>query len=366
MPSHRRAFAFAGLALATAACSSMGQFLQEAFRERPPSAIDRLTTASDARLDSIGRLAGSFVGEGTSRAVHLVSSDTALIGELVRRYSPRRAADPWAALQQARILRIPIRTEKEPPERGPIVQYARIGSPDGRSGVLATALLVRAGRCGTRGAQMELVVEDAGSGAGPDLRGPVVGSLVTSGRFDGFERRDPPPEPSDGLIRALVDRTRRAIDSTLAGRFRSAQARPIPEGRLEVNTLADIDAAEVIAYDVDAERVRYAVSLRERRVAANGDTLIAVGVMAWDSTGIWQQTVFRPTYLRVRRGSLTAYESGRPFYWRRLGAVADFGFRRDNLWMEQVDVRDGTVLWGIVQPSDNVVVAAAEMAGPCR
>jgi hypothetical protein len=34
--------------------------------------------------------------------------------------------------------------------------------------------------------------------------------------------------------------------------------------------------------------------------------------------------------------------------------------------MEQVDVRDGTVLWGILQPGDNVVVAAAEMAGPCQ
>jgi hypothetical protein len=31
-----------------------------------------------------------------------------------------------------------------------------------------------------------------------------------------------------------------------------------------------------------------------------------------------------------------------------------------------VDLRDGSVLWGILQPSDNVVVAAAEMTGPCR
>jgi hypothetical protein len=112
--------------------------------------------------------------------------------------------------------------------------------------------------------------------------------------------------------------------------------------------------------------VRYAVSLRERRIAANGDTLVAAGVMAWDESGLWQQTIFRPTYLRLRRGALAGYEAGRPIFWRRLGAIADFGFRRDNLWMEQVDVRDGTVLWGILQPSDNVVVAAAEMSGPCR
>ena len=367
MPSDRRSIAGAAVVLAAAACAPVGQFLEEAFRERPPTPIDRLTTASDARIDSAGRLLGSFVGEGTSRAVHLLSSDTALIAELVRRWSPRRAADPWEALERARFIRIPIRGEKEPPDRGPIVQFARIGTPDGRTGVVATSLVVRAGRCGRRGAQAEIVVEDAGTGDGPDLRGPGVGALLAGGERPGsYARRDPPPEPSDSLIRALIDRTRRAIDSTLAHRFRSAEARPVADGLLEVNTLADIDAADVVAYDVDGDRVRYAVSLRERRVAANGDTLVAAGVMAWDAEGLWQQTIFRPTYLRIRRGVLGGYEAGRPVYWRRLGAVADFGFRRDNLWMEQVDVRDGTVLWGILQPSDNVVVAAAEMSGPCR
>ena len=371
MPFHRRFIpavaAAVAIAVASAACAPVGRFFEEAFRERPPAPIDRLTTASDARIDSAGRLLGSFVGEGTSRAVHLLSSDTALIAELVRRWSPRRAADPWEALERARFLRIPIRGEKEPPDRGPIVQFARIGSPDGRTGVVATSLVVRAGRGGPRSAQAELVVEDAGSGNGPDLRGPVVGSLLPGGERPGaFARRDPPPEPSDSLIRVLVDRTRRAIDSTLAFRFRSAQARPVADGRLEVNTLADVDAADVVAYDVDGDRVRYAVSLRERRIAANGDTLVAAGVMAWDAEGLWQQSIFRPTYLRIRRGTLTGYESGRPVFWRRLAAVADFGFRRDNLWMEQVDLRDGSVLWGILQPSDNVVVAAAEMTGPCR
>lgn len=357
----------AGLALGAIGCKSVGQFLGEAFRERPPAPIERLTTASDARIDSTGRLVGSFVGEGTSRAVHLLSSDTALIADLVRRYSPRRAADPWVALARAGVIRIPLRTEKEPADRGPVVPYARVGSPEGRAGVIATSLLVRAGRCGHRGAQAELVVEERRNDSGPGMRGPVVGSLVSGGGTPGgFEQRDAPEEPSDSLIHALVDRTRRAIDSTLAQRFRSVQARAITEGTLEINTLGDVDAGDVIAYRVDDERVRYAVSLRERRVAANGDTLVAAGVMAWDSAGLWQQTIFRPTYLRARRGGLAPWESGRPYFWRRLGAVSDFGFRRDNLWMEQVDVRDGTVLWGIVQPSDNVVVAAAEMAGPCR
>jgi len=138
-----------------------------------------------------------------------------------------------------------------------------------------------------------------------------------------------------------------------------------PERELEINTLADFDAADIVGYRVDRERIRYAVSLRERLTSAR-DTLVAAGVMAWDSAGTWQQTIFRPTYLVMRRGRLEPYESGRAVFWRRLAAIADFGFDRDNLWMEQVDVRDDAVLWGIVQPSDNVVVAAAEMEGPCR
>jgi hypothetical protein len=56
----------------------------------------------------------------------------------------------------------------------------------------------------------------------------------------------------------------------------------------------------------------------------------------------------------------------RPIYWRRLQPISDFAFRRDDLWMEQVDVRDGSVRWGIVQPRENLVVAAAEVDGPCR
>ena len=358
----------AGAVLGAGGCRSVGQFLQETFRERPPAPIERFTTASDARIDSAGWLVGSFVGEGTSRAVHLLSSDTALISELVRRYAPRRAADPWEALARADVIRIPLRGgDKEPADRGPMIPHARVGSPEGRTGVVATSLLVRAGRCGPRGAQAELVVEERGYNSGPGMRGPVVGSLVTGGSAPGgFEERDEPAEPSDSLIDLLVDRTRRAMDSVLAQRHRSVRASPIPGGTLEINTLGDVDAGDVVAYRVDTERLRYAVSLRERRVAERGDTLVAAVVMAWDSAGLWQQTIFRPTYLRLRRGRLSPWESGRPFFWRRLGAVSDFGFRRDNLWMEQVDVRDGTVLWGIIQPGDNVVVAAAEMAGPCQ
>ena len=80
--------------------------LGELLRERPPAPLDSLPLASDARLDSAGTLAGSFVGEGTSRAVHLLSSDTAFIASLLRRYRPDLAAapDPWAALAGERVV----------------------------------------------------------------------------------------------------------------------------------------------------------------------------------------------------------------------------------------------------------------------
>lgn len=368
--------AIAASTFAAGGCQSVGRALQEAFRERPPAPLDRMSTASDARIDSAGRLVGSFVGEGTNRAVHLISSDTILIADLLRRYAPgrRRVTDPWEPLSRAGLIRIPLRIESDPLERGPLVQMGRVGSPSGRTGIVATSLVIRGGAVcrGARGARAELVVEEPRRGAGPELRGPVVGSLLSglaaTRAPEDFVRRDPPPAPSDALIGILVDRTRYALDSILARRFASVQARPVSTGRLEVNSLADIDAADVVAYNVSDDRVRYAVSLRERRVAGPGgaDTLVAVGVMAWDSAGAWQQVIFRPTYLSLRQGRLAAYERGRALFWRRLAPVSDFGFRRDNLWMEQVDVQDGSVLWGIIQPGDNVVVAAAEMDGPCR
>jgi hypothetical protein len=65
-------------------------------------------------------------------------------------------------------------------------------------------------------------------------------------------------------------------------------------------------------------------------------------------------------------GRLDAYGAvGRPVYWRRLQPISDVAHSRDNIWMEQVNVRDGRVVWGMVQPRGNVVVAAAEVEGVC-
>jgi hypothetical protein len=89
--------------------------------------------------------------------------------------------------------------------------------------------------------------------------------------------------------------------------------------------------------------------------------------MVWDSAGAWRQAIFRPTLLSLRGGRpAPSWPLRRTIYWRRLQPISDFAFQRDDLWMEQVDVRDGSVRWGIVQPRENVVVAAAEVDGPCR
>jgi len=372
----RRTLALVGLlSLASVGCRTAGDFLRELLRERPPAPLDSIPLASDARVDSAGYLAGSFVGEGTSRAIHLLSSDTAFIGGLVRRFRPDLAAsaDPWAALERAGFVTLGPEGGRRAVAGSPRIESAVVGSPLGHTGVQVEAVLLHGGRrgCGARGAQAELIVaEDRGSGD-PPLRGPVLGSLRTGvaaeRREPGLVRREPAPEPSPALTDELVRRTERALDSTLAADYRALALDADPDTHLEVNTLADVDAADVTAFRVDAERVRYAVSLRVRRRSERGDTLLGTAVMVWDSAGAWRQAIFRPTLLRLRSGGLEPWGSrGRPIYWRRLQPISDFAFPRDGLWMEQVDVRDGSVRWGIVQPRENVVVAAAEVDGPCQ
>ncbi len=357
-------------------CRSAGRFLGQLLRERPPAPLDSLSLASDARLDSAGTLAGSFVGEGTSRAIHLLSSDTAFIAGLLRRYRPDLAGapDPWAALARERVVRL-----GEPQRRrtvagsGPSVESAVVGSPLGHTEVAVEAMLLRGGGrgCGARGAQLELIVADDRPREDPPLRGPVLGSLRSGDtgarRESKLVRRDSVPGPSAGLTRELVGRTERALDSLLGADHRALDLRAMGSAGVEINTLADVDAADVIAFRVADDRVRYAISLRVRRLAAEGDTLVATAVMVWDSAGAWRQSIFRPSLLALRGGRLVAWGAGgRPIYWRRLQPISDFAFRGDELWLEQVDVRDGSVRWGIVQPRENLVVAAAEVDGPCR
>jgi hypothetical protein len=356
-------------------CRSAGQFLAQLLRERPPAPLDSLPLASDTRVDSAGVIAGSFVGEGTSHAIHLLSSDTAFVGSLVRRFRPDLAAarDPWTALELAGFVTLGPDGGRRSVAGSPRVESAVVASPLGHTAVRVEAVLLHGGRrgCGARGAQAELIVADDRLPGDPPLRGPVLGSLRTgvaaARRERGRVRRDSVPAPSAGLTGELVGRTERWLDSTLGAHYRALELRPDPRARIEINTLADVDAADVIPFRVDAGRWRYAVSLRARRISARSDTLVATAVMVWDSAGAWQQAIFRPTLLRLRSGRVEPWGGrGRPVYWRRLQPISDFAFPRDGLWMEQVDARDGSVRWGIVEPRENLVVAAAEVDGPCR
>jgi hypothetical protein len=359
-----------------AGCSGAGRFLREVFRERPPAPLDSMSVASDARVDSMGYVVGSFVGEGTSRAVHLLSSDTGFIAALARRYRPalERDGDLWRALALERVVALAPAGRRRTTTGTPMVDRALVGGPAGHTAVTPTAILLHGSPCGSRGAQAEIIVEDDHRAQEPSLRGPVLGSFTHSQTVpppaddrERFRRREPVADPSTVLVDELIARTARVMDSTLGSRVRSLSLRAADDSRLEINTLSDIDAADVISFRPAANAVRFAVSLRARRITDGGDTLLAATVMAWDSAGAWQQVIFRPTVVSLRRGRLTPHTAvRRALFWRRLQPISDFVFERDNLFMEQVDVRDGSVLWGIIQPRGNVVVAAAQVEGPCR
>ena len=359
--------------LSLAGCAGAGRFLGELLRERPPAPLDSMSVASDVRIDSLGYLVGSFVGEGTSRSLHLLSSDTALITTLLHRYRPDlvQPGGIWRSLSRERVVNLALGSRRRTVAGLPRIDQALVGSPVGHAVVTPSVILLRGSSCGWRGAQVEIVA-DPNQQRG-SLRGPVLGSFTrlnasgSGGQDDGFRTREPVPPPGSGLIDELIGRTAAVMDSVLSDNFSSLALEEAQDTRLEINTLSDVDAADVIAFRAGPEAVRYAVSLRARRITGGLDTLVAATVMVWDSAGAWRQTVFRPTLISFHRGRLAPYGAlRRGLFWRRLQPISDFGFQRDNLWMEQVDVRNGSVLWGIIQPRGNVVVAAAEVEAPCR
>jgi hypothetical protein len=378
MPPRTTPLLTAAAALACASflisgCRSAGQFLGNLLRERPPAPLDSMSVASDVRIDSLGYVVGSFVGEGTSRAIHLLSSDTGLVAGLARRYRPDlvQSGDVWQRLARERTAALAPEGRRRRVAGAPRIDQALVGSPLGQTSVNPNAILLHGSQCGWRGTQVEIIVDRQSGDRGPPLRGPVLASLTRShasgAGTDEFRHRSPLIPPSPELASELVRRTAIAMDSILYPAYRSLNLRRADDIDLEINTLADIDAADVTAYRARPNTVRFAVSLRERRITGERDTVLAATVMVWDSTGAWQQFVFRPTVLSFRRGRLAPYGAlRRSIFWRRLQPISDFGFDRDNLWMEQVDVRGGSVLWGILQPTGNVVVAAAEVEGPCR
>ena len=244
-------------------------------------------------------------------------------------------------------------------------------SPEGHTPVRLESITLRAPSCGPLGAQAELVVRETGASRGPSLRGPVVGAFFApDDYYAALNRawRDPIPDPTSALEDSLVGWTRRAMDSLVALRAtaRDLPLTPAPAAPLALNGLEDDDAADLQPFRLDDGRIRYAVSLRERRRTAQGTEVLAAIVMAWDATGAWQQVIFRPTLLEYRRNRLVrGHGTTPPLFWRRLAPVSGFAYGRDYLWMEQVDVEAGRVLWVILEPRSNTVVAAADMDGPC-
>jgi hypothetical protein len=349
--------------LSLAACSRAAM----TSNDRPAHAIHRFDIASDARIDSAGGLRGSFVGEGTSRAVHLVSSDTGFIAMLIRRYRPDaiQGGDLWGSLARLGTVSIDVAQLTSRDAR----YLPRVASPEGHTDVQLSALVARGGTCGWRGSQAELIVHGpAASPETPSLRGPVVGSFRLASEVTGRLARTAPPPPSPELQRSLIRWTGYAMDSMVNRRLSTSQRylRPVGEGALPVNTLEEIDAADILPIHSLSGKVQYAVSLRHRRMIDAGDTVVVAGVMLWDENGTWQQTVLEPTLLDLKQGRLLPRSGAwAPIYWRRLQAVSGFEYQRDYIWMEQVEAVDGSVLWGIVDPAGNVVVAAAEMQGPC-
>jgi hypothetical protein len=344
-------------------CQATSQFLTELLKERPPLPLNAADVTSDLTLDSAGVLQGSLVGEGTSWQVHLLSSDTTIIAALARTggFDPRRSS-VWDWLAKRRTVEIDpayVRLRGVP-------QQVTVGSPDGHTGVHLRSILLHGSACGSRGAQAELIVEDARLG-GPSLRGPVVASFRPGNPSGERYYRNLPPAMPDSMQRRLVQQTAAASDSVYA-RYLSRNERPLSPSvpsRLNLNLLADFDAADVVPFRIDDGRVRYAVALREQRVTANGIPVVAATMMVWDSAAVWRQFVFRPTLLEWRRGRLLAHSGWAPLFWRRMEAVSGFAFDRDYLWLEQVDPVADRVLWVVMEPRGNNIVAAAEVAGPC-
>lgn len=357
----------ATLLLALSACTALSGVFTPA--ERPPLPLVQAEISSDARVDSTGAIAGSFVGEGTSRQVHLLSSDPAFIAELVRRWRPEkdRRIDPVDWLNKRGTYAINLDRNAD---SALLNEVMLTGSPDGHTRVKLSTILLNGAKCRNAGPQAELIVEPSRS-ARVSLRGPVVGSFRSADVkwpvSDNYSR-DPIADPSDELVDSLIERTAQVMDSVIQSRLPTREL-PLRDEhrRLAINSLADEDAADVIPVRLDDGRIRYAVSLRETRRTARGAEAMASIVMIWDATLTWRQIVFLPTLLELgRRGPTRPLgERGAPYYWRRLQTVSGFAFERDYVWMEQVNVRDGSVRWVILEPRGNIVVAAADVEDGC-
>ena len=127
------------------------------------------------------------------------------------------------------------------------------------------------------------------------------------------------------------------------------------------------DAADVIPSAPASGRIRYAVSLRQRRVLGGrrypGQR---PAVMVWDSAGAWRQDDLPPHPARLRSAAGSTPSGRRP-----AGLLAPAAAHQ-RLRLSSGQYLDGAGrrprrqrAWGIIQPRANVVVAAAEVEGAC-
>jgi len=335
-----------------------------------PSALDSISITSDARLDANRRLLGSFVGEGSNRMIHLLSNDTALIATLYRRYGKPlgRGESVWSRLQTLGSVDLPPGDGRT----GPMVQETLVGFSGGLTRVRPVSVILHGSSCGPAHFLAEIIVGEAKDQAPSPVQGPVLGSFQTQPRSDladeEIEARPATHMSDQDMTDSLIARTERALDDAITLRL-AHDFLPLrsPDDRyLETNTLADIDAADVMPFWDAADQIRYVVALRVRRITAQADTLLVAGVMTWDSTGQEGRTVLRPTALRLDQGQVAALGPGwAPVYWRRLEAIAGFGSGSDYIWLEQVRPAQHSVIWGIMAPVSNTVVAAAQVDGSC-
>ena len=370
-PSARPLLVAATVAL-LGGCAAVGSAWDYLTTERPPHPLRALELTSDARIDTSGVLVGTFAGSGTDERVTLVSSDTGFISALAREYREdlrRGGRDLWATLAQRGTINIPIDRVRGIGQAADVAS-ARVASPYGHSDVSLQAIRLRGSSCGWRGARAEIVVSGPLRGSrAPSLRGPVIGSFRPGAPTDARGWRDEPPRPAPALAEELIARTERDMDSLLAIRLpRNATPLARPAGqRLVIDPLEEIDAAEVVTLWAGQTRVRYAVAIRAIRTTPRGEDLLASTVMIWDSAGTWRQSVLAPAVVAIGRGRFRPYDNTTlpALYWQHLDAVSGFGLDRDYLFLEQVDVGQGSVYWGAIEGRTNNVVGAAEVGGAC-
>ena len=333
---------------------------------RAPTPLDSMPLASDVRVDSAGRLVGSLVGEGTGTAVTLLSSDTLLIRILATRFRPELTSgegDLWSNLR---------RQDSVPSRSGPRVSLApwsalHWATPTSR----CRRVLLRGNRCtdDTRGARLELMVQpDSVSG---DPAAPRSGARYLPRRRPGrpARARAGPARAARGSRRRswcdqLIGRTSAYLDSALTAEYPDLQARPLHSEQIEVNTLADLSAADVIRLPrrrgADPVRRLPPPAPRPRRARYPGHDR---------RDGVGQRGDLAPGDLPPHRARLDRRPARRPS-GRSAGRSTGVGCSPSATspmpgpisgWSRSTSATAASV--GIIQPAGNVVVAAAEVEG---